>query len=102
MLFHLQDARRSAAVYLRECTELLDGEQRRSLTQIADHYDTISEEISRFRDKVKFCSDTREAQNLNNYTGVITRELRKEQINLLRKVLKLEQDNVELAKFILS
>lgn len=97
MLFHLMDARRCAGIYLRGCADLLDDDKRIKLNCMADHYETIYKNVSAFRDKVKFCYDTQSAQNANNITGVITKELRNEQIELLKNVLRLEEEIATLA-----
>lgn len=102
MLFQLLDARRSAEQYLRRSLTLLQGEKKEKLAQIVSNYKTIVTWIAEFREKVKYCSDTKEAQNEEGNQGVESRELRQKQIEILRRVMELEQQNVELAGEILE
>ena len=87
MLFNLLDARRSAGQYLSQCIELLEGDKRTKLISIVENYQTISNYISDFRNKIK---------------GPITRELRIEQIKMLEYILQIEEKNAEFALEILA
>ncbi|MDR0287699.1 MAG: hypothetical protein LBI03_08380, partial [Clostridiales bacterium] len=100
MLFNLIDARRSAEKYLRDSASLLSGNKQKQLIKIADNYKLIYKELSDFYVKIKFDYEEHKAYNALNTLGVETHELRQEQIELLSKVLKLEEVNAELAKSI--
>jgi transcriptional regulator with XRE-family HTH domain len=102
MLFNLIDARRSAEKYLRDSVDLLPEDKSTLLIKIADHYRIIYEDISAFRDKVKFCYDTETFDNPLRVAGVATHELRLEQIRLLKKVVELEEENTILAEIIIK
>ncbi len=101
MLFHLVDARRAAEAYLRAAAVLLADEKREKILQIAEHYQSIHTMVEAFRQRVSFCCDTGKVFNEAGVTGVVTRELRQEQIALLRDVIALEDENVRLAEEIL-
>ncbi len=98
MMFHLVDARRAAERYLRESAPLLPEGERAALWKIADHCGAIHRAMAEFRDKQKFCPDTGQADNPANAIGVADPALRREQIALLRRLLKLEEENVEIVK----
>lgn len=102
MLFHLVDARRAAEEYLRASAVLLVEEKREKLLQIAAHVHTIHTMVEAFRKRVSFCCDTGKVFNEAGVTGVVTRELRQEQIALLRDVMEQEEENIRLAQEILK
>ncbi|MCL2321855.1 MAG: hypothetical protein FWC47_07090, partial [Oscillospiraceae bacterium] len=98
MLLNLIDGRRAAEEYLRESSTLLSDSDRKSLIKIADNYGVIHRTLSVFRNKVKSCCDVAITYNTINATGVATRELRQEQIMILGKILRLEEENTELTR----
>ncbi len=102
MLFNLIDARRSAEGYLRECVTLLPAEKQSLLTKIADNYGVMHRSLSEFWSRVPFCYDTEMASSGPISSGASTPDLRREQICLLEDMIKLEEENVALAREILE
>lgn len=97
MLFQLLDARRCAAQYLHAGAELFDGEQRKTMERIVDNFASMAKQVGEFREHVKYCCDTKQAKNKEGNIGVVSAKLRKEQIAMLQNIMKLEQENIDLA-----
>lgn len=102
MLCCLIDARRAAASWLREGIPLIPEAGREDLEKMAQNEQLISDTLSAFRSRVEQVSGCEIAYNTENAFGVCTRELRREQINILEHALILEEENCQLAEAVLK
>lgn len=101
ILLNLTDARRCAGVYLKECVSLLPEEDAVRLDDIAVSYHSISERVSRFREKLKEGMGKVLCYNGSHKTKMNT-GLRGEQVLLLQEIKKEEKRLVENAKYLLD
>jgi hypothetical protein len=101
MLLNLKDARRCAAEYLRSNASLLNGACQELLLEISSVYNSISQILYDFRNKEKSISDKEIFYNAISSKGVYSHSLRSEQINLLKEILSLEEQNKKRAEKIL-
>ena len=102
MLLNLEDARRTAASYLRESIPLVSGESRKYLEKIAENCQIVCDRVSAFRDKVSRNSSPALQYSGTAAAGVSTPELRREQIALIENALKFDEENCRLAQRILE
>ncbi|MCM1155419.1 MAG: helix-turn-helix domain-containing protein [Roseburia sp.] len=102
MMCSLIDARSAAAAYLRESSSLSAGPGREHLERIAENCQTIADMFLAFRDKVRQISTCEIAYNGVKAFGVFMPGLRSAQIDLLKKVLMLEEESCRLAEAILE
>ncbi len=102
MLLCLIDARRCAETYLRECVSLISCSEQPLLIQIADNFSTMHKMLSNFKQKVNFDYNQEITYNTMKTNGVSTPDLRQEQIELLRQVMELEEENFKVAEKLLS
>lgn len=104
MLCSLIDSRRAAASYLHENVyiSLMSENEQKYLAKIAENCRTISAMFSGFRSKLQDSSRCEIAYNTVKAFGVSTPELRKEQIDLLKKALILDEESCQLAQLILE
>ncbi|MEA4890497.1 MAG: helix-turn-helix transcriptional regulator [Clostridiaceae bacterium] len=104
MLLNLIDARRCAAVYLTESVPLLDGGPQQQLKALAGRYAAIAAMLVEFRQKIQRRQGAEAAilYNQMQVRGVSSPQLRREQTELLNRVLQMEAENVSLVQKILS
>lgn len=102
MLLCLIDARRCAGIYLNESISLLDGDKKPILEEIAGNYEAIYKMFYDFRSRAKLSSGSQIKYNGMEAYGAATPQLRREQIELLKKALELEEKNLMLAKSIIN
>lgn len=103
MLCSLIDSRRAAASYLHSsAASLMTGKAREYLEKMAANCQTISDTLSTFRTKVHQSSACAVPYNTINAFGVSTQVLRKEQIDLLKNALTLDEENCQLAELVLE
>lgn len=102
MLCNLADARKAAAVYLRENDSLLAHQEREYLEQIAGNEQAIADLVSAFQDRVRSLSADAVSYNTVSAFGAAAPQLRREQIDMLERALVLEEENCRLAELILK
>lgn len=101
-LINLIDARRSAAIYLKNSLHLLEGENKDKLWNISDLYFDIACQLIDFRQKVQSGNNQPIEYNSIKAKGVSSQNLRKEQADLLGSILDIEYRIDELTKQILN
>ena len=97
MLVNLIDAPRCDSGYIRRNLHLLPEAFHAQLQKLADNYGSIYESLTSFREKVTLMSGKEIFYNQCRANGVSTAALRKEQIQLLKEILMLEQENCSIA-----
>ncbi|MDE7211777.1 MAG: helix-turn-helix domain-containing protein [Lachnospiraceae bacterium] len=102
MLFQLADSRRAAAAYLSESISLLPKSSQVHLGEMAKNCQEISDLAYAFWDKLKETCTCRISYNSMEASGASTRELREEEIALLKRALVLDEENCRLAGLILG
>lgn len=102
MLFHLADSRRAAAAYMEESISLLPKRMQGHLEEMAKNFRTISDLVYGFRAKLKEAAGCRLAYNSLEASGASTKELREEEIGLLKRALALDEENCRLAELVLE
>lgn len=101
MLFQLADARRCAESYLRQSAALL-GQQSQQVVKIADHYHTIWRAVEDFRERLESCCGAGAVYNEFGVARIMTGKFREEQVQLLKRIIRLEEENVRLASEVLK
>ncbi|MCM1025195.1 MAG: helix-turn-helix domain-containing protein [Roseburia sp.] len=102
MLCSLADARKAAAVYLRESSSAALEDEKENLEKIASNCQTIADMIFEFREKTKRESSCALTYNTVSGFGASLPRLRREQVALLKRALALEEENCRQAKQLLA
>lgn len=102
MLVNLIDSRRAAASYLNEGIALLPECGRASLARMADNCQKIADKVSDFRGRLEGLAACGVEYNAVGAFGAAAPKLRKEQADLLREALALDEENCRLARLILD
>lgn len=97
MLLNLIDARRSAAIYLKQNAAALGAGREQLLLKMADRFSQIFESLSAFRTRAAERSGVLLEYNMTEAAGMDSPQLRREQAVLLRKAMELEEENVSTA-----
>jgi transcriptional regulator with XRE-family HTH domain len=97
-LLNLIDARRCAAYYLKECGPLLPNHQQEQLLAVVSKYETIAESLASFRKKLKEISDERIHYSDIDAARSSGAKIRQEQVELLRNMLEIETDIVQIVE----
>lgn len=102
MISNLIDSRRAAASYLSENADLLPERERQYLAKMADNCRKIAEMFSDFQDKLKGLGTCEMKYNTVEAFGAAVSGQRKEQSDLLKEALALDEENCQLAQLILD
>lgn len=102
MLINLIDSRHAAASYLQESIDLLPECGRAALVRMAENCRRIADRLSDFRNRLEGAGACGIAYNTVGAYGAAASELRREQADLLREALALDEENCGLAKLILE
>lgn len=102
MILNLIDARRCAAIYLKESAVLFEEDIQKVLCEVADRYFEIVQKLAGFRERLKQSESDELHYNVITTKNDYSVDFRQEQVYFLKEILEYENDIVLMTRNILD